>query len=673
MPMILSLLSHLRLWTARGVMPAVFVVLALLPTHAAGNVSPISSGEPALPHPSVSSALRPSEGTASAMATADQAPLVVPPKPPAVTAGTPSVPQPSPNAMVNLVNILVSQHVITKDAGEKVIQQAQQEAEQAQAQIAALNPSISGPLPGASPSAPIPATPANSGEAVPNPQTPDDEVRVTYVPNSVKDQLSDEVTARVLKQTRSDTEALVADASPDWVKRFHVTGDLRLRYEDDLFPSGNQAGFFTNFNSINTGSGLNVNSGAPALPQYNVDQNRQRLRLRARLGADIDLADNFTAGIRLATGSDDSPTSENQTLGGVNSFTQGQGGNFGKYEVWLDRAFLRYQIVATPGPAALSITGGRFDNPFFHTSMIWSDDLAFDGVALQGRYQVADGITPFFAGGAFPIFNTELNFSTNNSQKYSSEDKWLYAAQIGVNWAFEKDWNLKVAASYYDFDNVEGKVSSPILFASDNESGDTDDSRPLFAQNGNTYIGLRNYQDSAPGTTQEIQYYGLATPFRVVAATAQLDYGGFDPFHLWLTGEFIDNTAFDRNAIINNGPDVDPGPQNNTLNKTVESFNGGNLGWLTKFNVGKVALEQLWDWNVSLSYRYVQSDATVDGFTDSGFGGVLAGTNLKGYTVGGNLALGRRVWTDLRWMSADAIAGATYHNDVLQFDINAKF
>ncbi len=191
------------------------------------------------------------------------------------------------------------------------------------------------------------------------------------------------------------------------------------------------------------------------MPQNDVDQDRQRLRLRARLGADIDLGENFTAGFRVATGSDNSPTSENQTLGGVNSFTQGQGGNFGKYEAWIDRAFLRYEIELAEGE--ISITGGRFDNPFFHTSMIWSDDLAFDGAAIQGKYKVAEGVTPFFSGGAFPIFNTDLNFSTDNSEKFSSEDKWLFAGQAGVNWAIDKDWSVKVAAAYYDFDNIEGK------------------------------------------------------------------------------------------------------------------------------------------------------------------------------------------------------------------------
>src|ERR1700677_315454 len=439
----------------RLAMPALLVMLATLPTHADDNapqaapllpraaiapelrtnnagtnpqagivrVDDSAPGEIALADASGSDPIAPHLG--SPTTPADSSPPAPPPPPaslaPSISASTPPAPAASPNAMVNLVNILVAQHAITKDAGDKVIQQAQQEAAQAQAQIAAVGqqtvqpdaslPAGPGSVVGGGPSGPIPAEPAQ-GEAVTNPQTPDDEVHVSYVPDTVKDQISDEVTARVLKQTHADTDSIVAESSPDWVKRFHVTGDIRLRYEDDMFPSGNAVGNFTNFNAINTGSGFNVNTTTPVLPQNDVDQDRQRLRMRARLGADIDLADNFTAGFRLATGSDNSPTTENQTLGGVNSFTQGQGGNFGKYEAWIDRAFLRYEIGNTPGTAELSFTGGRFDNPFFHTSMIWSDDLAFDGAAIQGRYQVAPGVTPFFAGGAFPIFNTDLNFST---------------------------------------------------------------------------------------------------------------------------------------------------------------------------------------------------------------------------------------------------------------------
>ena len=74
---------------------------------------------------------------------------------------------------------------------------------------------------------------------------------------------------------------------------------------------------------------------------------------------------------------------------------------------------------------------------------------------------------------------------------------------------------------------------------------------------------------------------------------------------------------------------------------------------------------------MTVGNRYVESDAVIDGFCDSDFGG--GGTNLKGFTVGGGLGLSSRVWLGLQWMSGDSIAGPTFKDDIIQFDINAKF
>jgi hypothetical protein len=89
------------------------------------------------------------------------------------------------------------------------------------------------------------------------------------------------------------------------------------------------------------------------------------------------------------------------------------------------------------------------------------------------------------------------------------------------------------------------------------------------------------------------------------------------------------------------------------------------------FNVGDKVLSQAGDWNGMIGYKYLQSDAVIDGFTDSDFG--LGGTNLKGYILTGNVALSKRVWVRVRYLSADSIAGAPYRADVFQADLNAKF
>ena len=163
---------------------------------------------------------------------------------------------------------------------------------------------------------------------------------------------------------------------------------MRLRYEFDEYPQGNAIGLgnFINFNAINTSaSGFDVNPLSTTLPpQYNVDQNRNRFRLRARIGAEVDLGEGFTAGLRVATGSDDNPVTENQTLGASNN---GQGGDFAKYQIWLDHAYIGYEVGGQPDKD-LTVTLGRFDNPFFHTSMLWANDLNFDGAVAQGKYSL---------------------------------------------------------------------------------------------------------------------------------------------------------------------------------------------------------------------------------------------------------------------------------------------
>jgi hypothetical protein len=601
------------------------------------------------------------------------------PSPATVSPDAPAQATPSQNVTINLINLMVKRNLIKKSDADDLIKQAEQEALSAREQAVvaqgraastqAQNSAPDAEQTAATPGAPSPAVPADGD---------DDTVRVAYVPDVVRNQIRDEVKADVMKQAKDENWG-AQDNTPEWVHRFHVNGDIRVRYEGDFFPDDNATGQFVNFNAINTGTPFNIN-GSPLLPPtYNNDQERDRIRLRARIGADIDLGEGFTAGMRVGTGSDNQPVSENQTLGGVNSSTQDQGGDFSKYQIWLDRAFIQYEWGGKP-EEDFTFAAGRFDNPFFGTSMIWADDLAFDGFVAKAKYQVTDGVTPFVTAGAFPVFNTDLNFGTNSTeagQGYKSEDKWLYAAQAGTNWKIDKDFNFKGAVAYYDFDNIQGKVSDPIdqdVFSSvgSGYQGSTDDSRPLFAQHGNTYIALRDVQPGTlpPDTSPDYQYYGLATPFREVALTGQLDFSRFDPFHMALIGEFVDNVAFDRNAILNNGPAVAPGPQNNN-NGT--SYAGGNLGYNVRLSMGKPSLEKLWDWNVNLTYRYVESDATVDGFTDADFGGPLVGTNLKGYIIGGNLALSKRIWTSLRWMSADAIAGPTYKNDLIQFDLNAKF
>ncbi|HXH45182.1 MAG TPA: putative porin [Bradyrhizobium sp.] len=556
---------------------------------------------------------------------------------------------PSSNATVNLINLLVKQGTLSEEQAAALIKQADDEAyvvRQATRDAAAKADSAEKKATGAA-------------DAVSPPGTK----RVTYVPEIVRKQLREEIRAEVMDRAHKEGWASPG-LYPEWAQRIKFYGDIRTRYEGDFFPPGN--GILQNFSATNTGSPFNedILTNPFYAPTFNTTQDRNRFRFRARLGADVNLFDGFSAGLRIATGENSSPVSTNQTFGA-------NGGNFSKYALWLDRAFLKYQ----PTQEFVGSVG-RFDNPFWSpTDLVWHRDLGFDGIALQAKQEISEGLTPFFVGGAFPVFNTDLNAGLNTATiegpvKLASRDKWLFGAQGGFAARIEPETNLTIAFAYFDFTNVKGRLSSECFVITASDVCDTDLLRPSFAQKGNTYMRLRNVPlITTPFTTTPFQYYGLASDFRPVVASAQLDLAHFNPINIVLDAEYVWNTAFDRNAVAavavwpNNfasTPDGSPGP-----------YNGGNQGWLARMTVGNKQIRHLWDWNAHVGYKYLESDAMVDAFVDSDFG--LGGTNLKGYFIGGNVGLGENIWASVRWMSANNIAGLPYAVDIVQLDLNARF
>jgi|HubBroStandDraft_6_1064221.scaffolds.fasta_scaffold18318_3 hypothetical protein len=624
--------------------------------------------------------------TPNAAATPVVSPSPTPTEAASVSSTAQASPSPSQNAVINLINRLVQRGVLTKEDATDLIQQAETDAARAKEEAAKANAAAAANSEFAQSSLlPSPGELKNAtalSQAVPQPTPapeemppalqpgPDNTVRVTYIPEIVKNQLREQIEQDVLRDARrADDKFGPQPLVPDWVNRITLFGDIRLRYELDNFPGGNDnTGAFPNFNAINTGPPFDV-QGTSFPPEYNVDKDRQRFRFRVRVGLNADLGDGFSIGIRGATGENDSPVTENQTLGNANN---AQGGNFQKYSVWLDRAFLKYEAGGLP-ERDLTITVGRMDNPFFSTTLIWANDLGFDGAAISGRYQIVRGLTPFITAGAFPVYNTDFNFANTSAAKFDSTDKYLYAVQGGVDWSLNHDFHLKVAGALYDFNNIEGRLSKPFTPLTSSDQGNTDDTRPLFAQNGNTYFALRNIVPTAAnnnGQSLQFQYYGLATPFHEVAITGRAEYNHFEPFQVSVTGEWVTNTAFDRNGILAKNP------VNNRASApsgVIGRYVGGNSAWNVYLTLGTPVLQKRWDWNLGIGYRYVESDSVVDGFNDSDFGAPLYGTNLKGYTVFGNLALNPVVYLGFHYYSANSVAGPPFKSDVFQFDIGGKF
>lgn len=568
----------------------------------------------------------------------EQPPLGLPPVgqlPKPISDRTPAAPpSPATSVTLNLLKLMVAKGLLNQDEAQELITQAETEAEEAKNQLledAGLH------------------------------QAADEDVRVTYVPENVKQELRDEIRNEVLDKAKADRWLKVPEEQDE---RFNVYGDVRLRARGDfLRGQGNDnTGAFPLFNQINTGAPYNA-AGLNYAAQQNVDQDRYRFQLRARVGIDAALSEGWFIGGGLATGDNSSPVTQNQTLGGV----AGQGGNFSKFAVWVDRAYMRYEL-GNALEDQLQFFAGRHGNPYLSTEMMWDNDLGFDGMSLKGRRRVGDAVV-FGSAGAFPIYNTDFNFGTNQPAKFQSRDRYLLGTQLGLQLPISAKISAKFSAAYYEFVNMEGKLSSPMVPLSDQDIGDTDHTRPSFAQRGNTYRPLRDITPTdanGQGTEKQYQYYGLASSFRDVDLYASLDLDLWEPYRLSFIANYVQNLAWDQGqvesvAINNRGPD---------LGDNLGDYEGGDKAFMLRTEFGRPKFERRGDWQAFIDFRHVQSDAMPDAFTDSVFGG---GTNFSGFSIGGAIGLAPNVKLGARWASLSELAGPPLNQDLLLFDLTAKF
>ena len=539
-----------------------------------------------------------------------------------------AAPAPSENATINLIRLLVQQGVLKPEQANALVAQAEAEANAARQATPDRGASV-----------------AQAGD-----------VRVPYIPQTVRDQIRDEVKAEVMVQAKEENWAQ-PNTFPDWVSRITVEGDVRVRDESRLYNGGN-SNEITDFAKLNAKGPYdvnpNTNGGYPPMLNTREDR-RNQLRIRARLGVRAEMSEAWSAGIRLATGSDDSPVSTSQTLGG----------GMGKKDIWLDQAYLTYR----PAKWA-TVTGGRIANPFESTDTLFSNDLNFDGIAaifkqpLQGR-----DVTLFGTLGAFATEYANNGWNSSSMNEGATENKWLLGAQMGADWKINPQNSLRGALAYYHFDNIAGQRSSSCSPWAGAENCDTDWSRPAFMQKGNTLFLLRNIAPNPlnPADTPQPQYVGLASKFDLLDLNLRWDTRVFDGLGLRLNGNYIRNLAYSKNKmasrsqgyIVNNFGD----------NGDIES---GPNAWMLQATLGRsYDLKEKGDWLAFVGYKYIQPDALPDAFNDSSFH--QGGTNARGYYIGAGYAFEKNVYGVFRWMSTKEIYGPPLAIDTMQFEINARF
>jgi hypothetical protein len=216
------------------------------------------------------------------------------------------------------------------------------------------------------------------------------------------DQEGEEIRADLVKEYNSTSAGKLNVGS--YVKQLKLYGDARWRYEY----------------AAQDGQTDGVNNA-----------HNWRARYRIRLGAEYKLADNFSSGFEL-----DSATSNdtgNQTIGA----------GFGKFSINVGLLYLNYKPWEW-----VTLTGGKFKNPFYTTDLLWSPDLNPEGAVQLFSWQVSDQLTVGLTTG-------ELNYVENSDSGSSSgvklQDSWIYAAQLPITYKYSRDGSVTFAPAFYTY------------------------------------------------------------------------------------------------------------------------------------------------------------------------------------------------------------------------------
>lgn len=510
-------------------------------------------------------------------------------------------------AMQELMDTLVQQGVLTRDKADAVLQKMEQR--------------LQGP-------AKRPPPPANPNV-----------VGVPYVPEFVKDDIREQLRKEMRRDVMKDVLAKARDerwglpgALPAWANRVTIYGDIRLRSQADVFANNNARNYYINFQNVNQGGGI----GEVTYPFFNTSVNRYRLRLRGRLGLDAAINSRLKIGLMITTGNTLNPVTFNQNLGNYG----------GPFQVVWNKFYLRYRSVRTDGSPSLTMWAGRYGDPWLHSSLVWYDELDFQGVAAKKRFY-------FHGPTAFPddplrghdyLFMTVAAVPIQNIQ-FTTNDKWLFGAQLGTDLQLQRGTNLTFGAAYYHYANISGKRNAL-------DSNLLDYTAPQFVQKGNTMYDIRN--DTNPNTN----LFALAADYHLVDVVARLDFAQLAPHHVILKADYVKNVGYSEQKVFE---------------RTGQHIPGHTMGYQYELTVGwpQNQIGESGRWQISGAYKYLQRDAVLDAYTDSNFH--LGGTDAKGFIIRAEVGLATNTWLAMHWYSSNPIDGPPYGIDTFQLGLLAKF
>ncbi|MBV4459760.1 MULTISPECIES: putative porin [Pseudomonas] len=233
-----------------------------------------------------------------------------------------------------------------------------------------------------------------------------------------KDQKAQQIAQQAQQETNEQVAAVAKKANEQsafdqklaWAAKTQFKGDVRIRQETVKID------------------GESNNGG----------RDKDRQRIRARLGAYSEINPQVDTGIRIATGGGDDARSTNQDMDNY----------FDKKQIWLDLGYIDYHPDAIKN---LHVIGGKMLQPWVSMGdVIWDSDINPEGLAVTYKYPLGSSAELFGSLG-----NYTLKDNVDGEGVQFRHDLRLTAGQLGSRFAITDNLKLTLGGSVYAYQNDE--------------------------------------------------------------------------------------------------------------------------------------------------------------------------------------------------------------------------
>jgi hypothetical protein len=247
----------------------------------------------------------------------------------------------------------------------------------------------------------------------------------------IAQQAQQETNEQIAATAKKTNDLSVFDQKLAWAARTQLKGDVRFRQETVKIQ------------------GESNNGG----------RDKDRQRIRARLGAYTEVNSQVDTGIRIATGSSDDARSTNQD----------QDNYFDKKSIWLDLGYIDYHPDQIKN---LHVIGGKMLQPWVNMGdVIWDSDINPEGLALTYKYPLGSSAELF---GSLGNYNLKDNVDGDGVQ--FRHDLRLTSGQLGTRFSVTDNLKMTLGGSVYAYQNDKDSrcttTTTPCALAVNGNSAD---------------------------------------------------------------------------------------------------------------------------------------------------------------------------------------------------------